>query len=104
MSRKIQILVIIPVLAIGILGYYFVEDNWSFLDALYMTIITVSNIGYGEVKPLSTNGRLFTVFFIIIIGLSTAEILASQFAKSFIEKNFKAIIEENKMKTEFYFL
>jgi len=43
------------------------------------------------------DGRIFTLFF-IVLGLSTAAVLAGQIAKSFLEKNFIAIIEENKMR------
>ena len=97
MSKKVQILIIIAVFAIGVLGYYLIGGNWSFLDALYMTIITISTIGYGEVKPLTTAGKIFTIFF-IFLGLSTAAVLASQLARGFIERNFRAIIEANKMR------
>lgn len=42
----------------------------SALDALYMTIITLSTVGFGEVRPLSTGGRVFTMF-LIIGGVAT---------------------------------
>ncbi len=48
------------VLLSGILGYMLIE-GWSFLEALYMTVITLSTVGYFEVKPLSHFGRLFTI-------------------------------------------
>lgn len=97
MSRKLQILIIVCVVSVGVVGYYFIENDWSFLDALYMTIITITTVGFGEVKPLSLDGRIFTLFFIVLC-LSTAAVLAGQIAKSFLEKNFIAIIEENKMR------
>lgn len=48
----------------GIIGYMVVE-GWSFVDALFMTIITITTVGYGEVHPLSTGGRIFSIFLII---------------------------------------
>ncbi len=63
--RAVMILVL--VLAIGSLGYHLIE-GWSFFDALYMTVITLSTIGYGETHPLSTAGRVFTLF-IILVGV-----------------------------------
>jgi voltage-gated potassium channel len=52
------------ILLVGVLGYHFIE-RWSFFDALYMTIITLATVGYGETHPLSTAGRVFTMFLIM---------------------------------------
>jgi voltage-gated potassium channel len=51
-------------LAFGVVGYVLIE-GWSFLDALYMTMTTVSTVGFREVKPLSTGGQVFTIFLIV---------------------------------------
>ena len=48
----------------GTLGYMIIE-GYTFLDAFYMTVVTVSTVGYREVKPLSEEGKLFTIFYII---------------------------------------
>lgn len=61
---------------LGTLGYRFIE-GWPILDALYMTVITLGTVGYGETHPLSMQGRLFTIFLImggiglVTYGLST---------------------------------
>ncbi len=47
-------------LAVGVGGYMAIE-GWSFLDALYMTVITVTTIGFREVQPLSRSGQVFTM-------------------------------------------
>ncbi|MCU0425382.1 MAG: potassium channel protein [Candidatus Kapabacteria bacterium] len=61
-------LAIIPI--IGTAGYMLVE-GWSMFDALYMTTITMTTIGYGETHPLSHNGRIFTIVFIIVgVGIA----------------------------------
>lgn len=57
-------IVILAITMIGIIGFITVE-GYSFFDALYMTVITITTIGYGEVKPLTHNGRIFNIFFII---------------------------------------
>jgi voltage-gated potassium channel len=49
---------------VGTLGYILLED-YSFINAFYMTIITIATVGYGEIEPLSTVGRIFTSFLII---------------------------------------
>jgi len=56
--------IIIIILTIGVLGFMLVE-HWSFLDALYMTIITITSVGYQEIKPLSDNVKIFNIIFII---------------------------------------
>ena len=52
------------VLFFGTFGYWFLE-GWSFVDALYMTVITLTTVGFGEVHPLDHNGKLFTAFLIV---------------------------------------
>jgi hypothetical protein len=60
----IPIIILNTLLVIGTAGYMLIDD-YSFFDAFYMTVITVATVGYGEVQPLSTLGRLFTSFLII---------------------------------------
>jgi hypothetical protein len=65
-------LVLVPLLIIiliGTAGYAWLED-WSLLDALYATVITVTTVGYGGLSPKTAGGRIFAIFFTIIaIGL-----------------------------------
>ncbi len=53
------------VIIIGTVGYMLIE-GYTVLDAFYMTLITVSTVGYGEVAPLTMMGKLFTSFLILI--------------------------------------
>lgn len=55
---------IASVFVIGVLGYRFISD-FVWMDALYMTVITVTTVGFSEVGPLSNEAKLFTVFLII---------------------------------------
>ncbi|MEJ1223764.1 potassium channel family protein [Sediminicola sp. 1XM1-17] len=60
----LALIMVISVLFIGVLGYRYLSDyNW--LDAFYMTVITVTTVGFSEVKPLDTVAKIFTVFLII---------------------------------------
>jgi voltage-gated potassium channel len=97
MSTRLRILIILFVLLAGTLGFYFIEGSWTFLEAFFMTIITITTIGYSEIKPLSPQGQIFTIIF-IILGLSTAAVLATELARQFIERNFKAIYGAGKMR------
>jgi voltage-gated potassium channel len=50
-----SILILLGVLLSGTLGYYLIE-NWTILESFYMTVITLSTIGFGEVRELSPQG------------------------------------------------
>ena len=60
----LALVLIVSVLTVGVLGYRFISD-FSWMDALYMTVITVTTVGFSEVGPLSTEAKVFTVFLII---------------------------------------
>ena len=65
------IVLILLVILIGTIGYHLIE-NLAFLDSLYMTIITITTVGFREVKePLTPGGQIFTIF-IILGGVGTA--------------------------------
>ena len=55
----------VAVLAMGTFGYHYLE-GWSLFDGFYMTIITITTIGFGEIHPLGFHGRIFTVFLVLI--------------------------------------
>jgi len=60
----IALILLTVVLLIGVFGFHFLSD-YSWLDALYMTIITVTTVGFGEVEPLDANAKIFTIFLIV---------------------------------------
>src|SRR6266508_2291385 len=83
-SRVRQIGVILLILhVIGVSGYMVIE-RWSFMDALYMTVITLGTVGYGETRPLDTAGRIFTIFF-ILVGIGAFTYAISTLAAFWIE-------------------
>lgn len=71
-----MILTLLVLVAVGTTGYRLLE-GMNTLDAAYMTIITISTVGYGEVKPLSSLGRLFTIGLIISGGGIAAYVFSS---------------------------
>jgi len=58
------IYLLLLILIAGTLGYHFIE-GWSLFDSLYMSVITLATVGYGETHPLTTAGRVFTIFLIL---------------------------------------
>ncbi|MEX1384234.1 TrkA family potassium uptake protein [Lutibacter sp.] len=61
----ISIGLLLIVIAIGVGGYMTLSDD-NFIDSLYMTIITMTTVGFGEIHPLTNNEKLFTIFLILI--------------------------------------
>src|SRR4030042_6141209 len=84
------LLAIVFVLSLGTLGYQIVE-GWPFLDSLYMTVITLTTIGFGEVHPLSSQGRVFTIVLIFLgVGVVTYAVLTG--ARLVIEGQIYAFV------------
>ncbi len=67
---RLALLLGLFLVAAGTLGYVVIE-RMSFLDALFMTVITLSSVGYGEVQPLDVPGQIFTII-LIVVGIGTA--------------------------------
>ena len=77
------LLLLIGLMCFGVAGFYIIEDS-SVLDALYMTVITLSTVGYGEVVPLSPEGKEFTIV-LIMLGVSIGAYSLGAVAASFVE-------------------
>ena len=58
-------LVLAALTACGTAGFVIIE-GWSLLDSLYMAIITLTTVGFAEVRPLTQSGRLFTIIYLVI--------------------------------------
>ena len=82
----------------GVSGYYFIE-NYSFIDALYMTVITISTVGFTEVNSLSEIGRLFTSFY-IIFNLGVIAYILSVVTRFLFEGEFKEVFSSYMTKRE----
>ncbi|MCD4685706.1 MAG: potassium channel family protein, partial [Anaerolineae bacterium] len=89
------LLLILTLIGGGTLGYVLLED-WSVLDALYMTIITMATVGYGETRPLSDAGQWFTMV-LIITSIMLAGYAISTLAAFILEGEFARILQERKM-------
>jgi voltage-gated potassium channel len=71
------LLLIVIIYIIGTVGYHIIE-KWPLLDALYMTVITMTTVGFGETHDLTQTGRLFTIALILtsvgVVGYSISTI------------------------------
>jgi voltage-gated potassium channel len=84
------LMIFFSILAYSILGYMVIE-HWDFLDSLYMTVITIAGIGYGEVKPLSVDGRIHTLI-VIITGVGFYSTMIVYFSSLFVEGKIRGIL------------
>lgn len=84
------------VLAFGTAGYMILE-NMSFIDALYMTVITLATVGFKEVKELDDPGKIFTIF-LIFCGFGVFTYGVTSGAKIIIEGEIKDVYQKRKKK------
>lgn len=79
----------------GTLGYHLLE-GWSFFDGLYMTVITLATVGYGETHELSDGGRLFTIV-LIFFSIGIVGFVASSMASFILEGELNRLIRGRNM-------
>lgn len=83
------------ILLIGVFGYHVIE-GWSLFDALYMTVITLATVGYGETHPLSTSGRVFTMF-LIMGGMGIILYGVTEITAFLVEGEMTGVLRRRKM-------
>lgn len=98
--RKLYIAIglILSVMIIGIVGFMIIE-NYSLLDAFFMTVITVATVGYREVKELGDAGKIFTSL-LIILSISTFAYAISVITRYVIEGEFQLYFKHYKVNKE----
>lgn len=98
--RRLRIVagVFISVIVVGVVGYVTLMDM-TFGEAMYMTVITVSTVGFGEVVPLNEAGRWLTVG-IIIAGVASVSYGAVTAAEFVVEGHLGRYIERRRMQQE----
>nr|WP_013321410.1 potassium channel protein [Gloeothece verrucosa]ADN13303.1 TrkA-N domain protein [Gloeothece verrucosa PCC 7822] len=83
----IGILLVVGVFLIGTFWYRFVEQ-WTWLDAAYMTTITLTTVGFGEIQPLDERSRLFTMG-LILTGVITIGYIVNRVTEAIIQGYFQ---------------
>jgi voltage-gated potassium channel len=89
------IILLVILLLIGVIGYRFIS-NYEWIDAVYMTVITITTVGFAEVNPLDTESKIFTIFLIlasvVIVGYAISII-----TEYILSKNNFEDIKQRKM-------
>ncbi|KAA3662578.1 MAG: hypothetical protein DWQ10_02120 [Calditrichaeota bacterium] len=89
---------LILLLFVGMTGYAVIE-GWSWFEALYMTFITFSTVGFHEVKQLHPAGQLFTMF-IVLTGLVLISLLSASVTSIFVRRELITNYKSRKMKNK----
>ncbi len=92
----------IVIVVIGTAGYMLIE-GWSLLDALYMTVITYSTVGYSEVHTISEIGRLYTVF-LIFLGVGFFLYVAGAVIQFMVEGKIRTVLGRRKLDRQIHHL
>jgi voltage-gated potassium channel len=79
----------------GTSGYMLLED-YTLLEAVYMAVISITTVGYGEVQPLSDGGKVFTMF-LLLFGVGSLAFAAHAFIESMIERASNPVREKKIM-------
>lgn len=82
--------------SVGVIGYMLIE-HYTFVEALYMTVITVSTVGFEEVHNLSTSGMLFTVF-LITFSLGIFGFVLTSITRYIFEGVYRNYYKDNKVR------
>lgn len=83
------LLILCGSILVGTAGFHLTE-GWSVVESLYMTVMTVTTIGYGEVHPLSSGGRIFAIIY-MLIGACTAAFVFSSLVQTLIQSELVAL-------------
>src|SRR5579863_9211002 len=92
----LTLMAIVFTLAVGTVGFA-VIDHYPPFDAFYMTLTTMTTVGYGELHPLSRAGRVFNSF-LIIFGCTSILIAIGTMTQSIIELEFGDAFSKRRMK------
>lgn len=94
--RRLVFILIWLLILIGVatVGYRWIE-GWSLSDALYMSLITISTVGYGETRPLSESGRWFTgsLIFVSLVSMTVWTAILTSFI---VERDLSGYFKEAK--------
>jgi voltage-gated potassium channel len=97
-----SVLIFIIIVILGSCAYTYLE-GWSMLDSIYFVVITLTTIGYGDLIPLTSLGKLFTIFF-SFFGIAFAfyvfSMMGTRLFKEHLSREVSEIKEETKEQEE----
>jgi len=95
---KLILVIFVSILVVGTGGFVLIE-NMTLLEAIYLTVSTMSTVGYGDVVAVTTAGRIFTIF-LIIIGVGMTYYALSYLIGMVVEGQLKDVLGRRGMKRQ----
>ncbi|AOW20204.1 potassium channel family protein [Urechidicola croceus] len=92
---NLALILLIVVLSVGTLGYMTISGD-SFIDALYMTVITISTVGFGLIHPLTEPEKIFTIF-LILLSVTLYGFVIKVLSENIANVNFFEELKRKKM-------
>lgn len=89
---------VVGVLLVGATGFHLIE-HWSWFDGLYMTVVTMTTVGYGETHPLSPAGRAFNMM-LIVSSVIAGGLLVATLTQAMLELELKDVLGRKRMERE----
>jgi len=86
------------VVGLGTAGYMILE-KWNFLDSLYMTVITISTVGFSEVNPVSNHGRILTMT-VLVSGLGVLAYVVGTLTRTLVEGQLLEVMGRKKLERQ----
>ncbi len=80
---------------LGSLGYVWIEE-WNYFDALWMTVITLTTVGYSEVRPLTPVGRVYSIF-LMLAGIGVMFYIITGLARIIVEGEIRDALGKRKL-------
>jgi len=94
----IALITLVIVLLTGTAGFHLIE-GWSWFDGFYMTLTTMTSIGYGEIHPLTHAGRVFNSF-LIVCALTAVGFAIATISQALLEFEFGKALGRRRMERE----
>ncbi|EKE02897.1 MAG: TrkA family potassium uptake protein [uncultured bacterium] len=89
--------ILLTLIILGTVSYMKIE-GWEFLDSLFMSVETLTTVGFGLIAPLSATGKIFTIIY-ILFGVMLFLYIVAEFAEYILFVNFGKVLSKKKMET-----
>jgi len=92
---KNAFILIALIVVLGTMGFHAIE-GWNLLDATYVTVTTISTVGYGDFHPRTTEGKVFTIV-LVFFGVGAMLYTVSLAAQTFVEGTMRELLGRGKL-------